>query len=201
MIARVSRAISGKGQVSPPSEKRLYLTRLIVSIACIACACTPEGSAAAQGQAAAIQERPLKTDSRNAEPRTPPIRVEPKNEQPLKRVDNLDVSQLRNFLADKQFRPGGPEGGREVFEANGRWKAYRQAFVATFSEGSWKIRLGVHGKPELCTVEARRNKSTLAQPQILCRKIAVSIRDNKAVLDEPWPPNRKYMVSILPSRN
>lgn len=159
-------------------------------------ACAPDDSNAAREHELADRDNAIMKNSRDKSSRTPPRHLEHRKEQPLKRVDKLDANELRNFLAGKQIQPGGPAGGSELFERDGSWGADSQAIVSTYREGFWDVRLGADGKPELCTTEIRRNFNKLSEPQTVCRKISVSLHENRAELEDTGYPPRKYEVTI-----
>jgi hypothetical protein len=122
------------------------------------------------------------------------------NNLPLKQIDDLDAYQLRRFLAGKRLEPPGLVAGSETFGADGSWRAFVEAFMATSHEGSWDIRPGPKGKPELCTTEHKRDGKPLPVPETACRTISVSLRENRAELTDARRPDRTYVATISPTQ-
>lgn len=124
-----------------------------------------------------------------------------RRDRPLRQVDDLGVSELRNFLAGKRIKPGGPSGGSEIFEADGTWKADSQAVAATYREGFWEIRRGPDDTPALCTTEIKRNFIRLPSPLMSCRSVSVSVYENRARISYLMPSEVEYFVTISPITN
>lgn len=164
-------------------------------------ACAPDDSNAAGEQELTDRDNVSMKNSRDASSRTPPIHVERRKERPLQRIDNLSVNELRKYLAGKQLEPDDLVFGRDSLKADGTWNAYREGIKATFQQGLWDVRPGSDGRPELCTTEIRRDGMKLLKPQKICRKIFVSLQENRAELEVAGYPSRKYEVTISKIEN
>lgn len=130
-------------------------------------------------------------------PAAPRSGFDVKQSQTLPKADHLNREELRHYLANKKLSPPGLVGGFEIFEKDGVWRAFLETTIATSLEGSWDIRIGSKGSPELCTTEAKINGHELPQPRIICREILVSRAENKAMLTDSRIPSRKYLAAIV----
>lgn len=147
-------------------------------------------------QAVVRRDNPTMKRSHDTESLTPPSPPNHDADKPLRQVDKMSVNALRKFLAGKQLRPNDLVFGRDSFAADGTWHAYREGIKATFQEGMWDIRPGSDSTPELCTTEIRRDGRGLSEPQTVCRKISVSLREGRAELEFLSGPLRKYRADI-----
>jgi hypothetical protein len=155
---------------------------------CFPGAYIPNTSIAAERQETANQS----SASTPASPRS----VEPSKGQPLKQVDDLSVDELHDFLAGKKLEPGGVVPGYDILRSDGTWQALAMAAAMSVQEGFWDVRLGSDGKPQLCTIEIRRNYTKLTEQQTICRKISVSLEENKAELNDAWVKHMTYVATI-----